>query len=100
MSYTVLIFIIHVHYGGYDIDINVYIINDNVVDGTRTAPVIFLNNSSLFRGKEEVCFQPEIIDITVSTFKYDDNILSSDVLRSTYIISASYHNLWSMNRSQ
>jgi hypothetical protein len=29
-----LIFIIHVHYGGYDIDINVYIINDKVVDGT------------------------------------------------------------------
>jgi hypothetical protein len=37
------------------------------------------------------CFQPEIIDIAVPTFK--GNISSSDFLRSVYIISTSYHKL-------
>ena len=66
----------------------------------RTAPVSFLNNWILLQAKENVitkmyCFQPEIIDIAVPTFK--GNISSSDFLRSVYIISTSYHNLWPMN---
>ena len=63
----------------------------------RTAPVSFPNNLILLQGKENVItkmygFKPEIIDIAIPTF--NGNISSSDFLRSVYIISTSYHNLW------
>jgi hypothetical protein len=47
---------------------------------------------------KKYAFQPEIIGIAVPTFK--DKSLSSDVSRSSYIISESYHNLWPMNWSK